>query len=378
VTLTPDRIRGFARVRQDLAYLAVKASYLRWRTALKTGFNPNQPRVPAGNPDGGQWTSTAGGGGSGTHVGVRDTVRRGNGPWHSVVTRRRDDGSIAQETALNRDGGAIRSEFSDFPDGTGFDERHTVLGPDGTLVTFQNAGSTQTIFGPDGQLLSTYRWSATGPEPVATVQPAFAPAIVGAEAAAAATIRLGLALYGWYLGRRERDRQPVIAFRARGYRRKSTTKLSYVGTLTREEVDQACPRQIEAQTITDLAAASTNRADYETPQKYGTAVHQKIRREINGPNPNFPRDPDFRAEVSLLKTQAASLEAENQEVRYGSAASIRVDILENTRHNTVCVYDIKTGRSGMSAARFSEIAHTVYRRFPQTQRIIVIEVRPSP
>jgi hypothetical protein len=32
--------------------------------ALKAGFNPNQPRVPKGNPDGGQWTD-AGGGGSG-------------------------------------------------------------------------------------------------------------------------------------------------------------------------------------------------------------------------------------------------------------------------------------------------------------------------
>src|SRR5581483_6598811 len=29
--------------------------------AVKAGFDPNQPRVPAGNPDGGQWTSTGGG-----------------------------------------------------------------------------------------------------------------------------------------------------------------------------------------------------------------------------------------------------------------------------------------------------------------------------
>jgi hypothetical protein len=29
--------------------------------ALKAGFNPDQPRVPAGNPDGGQWTSGGGG-----------------------------------------------------------------------------------------------------------------------------------------------------------------------------------------------------------------------------------------------------------------------------------------------------------------------------
>ena len=33
------------------------------RRAVKAGFDPNQPRVPAGNPDGGQWTGTGGGGG---------------------------------------------------------------------------------------------------------------------------------------------------------------------------------------------------------------------------------------------------------------------------------------------------------------------------
>jgi hypothetical protein len=29
----------------------------------KANFNPDQPRVPAGNPDGGQWTSDGGGNG---------------------------------------------------------------------------------------------------------------------------------------------------------------------------------------------------------------------------------------------------------------------------------------------------------------------------
>jgi HK97 family phage portal protein len=32
----------------------------------KTGFNPDEPRVPGGNPDGGQWTGDGGTGGSGT------------------------------------------------------------------------------------------------------------------------------------------------------------------------------------------------------------------------------------------------------------------------------------------------------------------------
>ncbi len=33
----------------------------------KAGFDPNQPRVPRGQPDGGQWTDAGGGGGGGGH-----------------------------------------------------------------------------------------------------------------------------------------------------------------------------------------------------------------------------------------------------------------------------------------------------------------------
>jgi hypothetical protein len=39
--------------------LAIKHLDREWR---KTGFNPGQPRVPAGNPDGGQWIGVGGGG----------------------------------------------------------------------------------------------------------------------------------------------------------------------------------------------------------------------------------------------------------------------------------------------------------------------------
>jgi hypothetical protein len=35
------------------------------RRAVKASFDPNQPRVPAGNPDGGEWTDGGGGSGSG-------------------------------------------------------------------------------------------------------------------------------------------------------------------------------------------------------------------------------------------------------------------------------------------------------------------------
>lgn len=62
------------RVRPDLYALtwgwdSRNKRYASGRLALyeelerRAGFNPDQPRVPAGNPDGGQWTVVAGGGG---------------------------------------------------------------------------------------------------------------------------------------------------------------------------------------------------------------------------------------------------------------------------------------------------------------------------
>jgi hypothetical protein len=44
--------------------LAVIRADIRWQKAprARKAYNPNQPRVPAGNPDGGQWTSGDGGG----------------------------------------------------------------------------------------------------------------------------------------------------------------------------------------------------------------------------------------------------------------------------------------------------------------------------
>jgi hypothetical protein len=45
-----------------LAALRVKLALLRFEELhRKAGFNPDQPRVPAGNPDGGQWTGDGGG-----------------------------------------------------------------------------------------------------------------------------------------------------------------------------------------------------------------------------------------------------------------------------------------------------------------------------
>jgi hypothetical protein len=43
---------------------------------------------------------------------------------------------------------------------------------------------------------------------------------------------------------------------------------------------------------------------------------------------------------------------------------------------TICIYDIKTGKSGLPLARMFELASNVQLFYPGTQRIIVTEVRP--
>jgi hypothetical protein len=63
--------------------------------------------------------------------------------------------------------------------------------------------------------------------------------------------------------------------------------------------------------------------------------------------------------------------------RYGQKDTVRVDVLENVKNGTVCVYDIKTGERTLPAVRMEEIARSVYRHYPNARRIIVTEVRPG-
>lgn len=44
------------RLRAQFAGLRMQVEMVRVMLRLKAGFRPDQPRVPAGNPDGGQWT----------------------------------------------------------------------------------------------------------------------------------------------------------------------------------------------------------------------------------------------------------------------------------------------------------------------------------
>ncbi len=164
----------------------------------------------------------------------------------------------------------------------------------------------------------------------------------------------------------------IIEFENREYRPvEGGHVLDIVGTglLTREETRLACPRLDEVQSRVDRIDAQM-RLDYPnlSAQQHGTAVHVVLANEINA-----IRDPDFKAEVSILKSEEGS-----RIVPYGRANTVRIDVLERVDTQIVCVYDIKTGRAGLSTARSKEIAGEVFKAFGKVhQRIIVTEVRPK-
>ena len=341
------------------------------------GFDPNQPRVPAGHSHGGRWTRTgAHGPASRRQVEIDDADEEA---WESVNSYRLD-GTLAEQGVVNRDGSRIHSQFSLDPRMAGWDERHTVTLPDGQQITFENNGDTQTIYGADGQPIGASTWTNNGPEPEAVLQQAFAPAVVVGAAVGAAAVRAAvqaaLVLGTWLASRNGLDGTAVVSFPVTVYQPGADKKLHpiWVGRLRDKELKDSCPKYADVQSETDNAASSTNRANYPSPATYGTSVHWRLHDQIK--DLNKKGEEKLHSEVSYLKTLAETGEKPDK-VNYGTKGSIRVDVLENTDNGTVCVYDIKTGLSGLYPGRSLEIARAVHKYHPNAQSIILIEMRPS-
>jgi hypothetical protein len=157
-----------------------------------------------------------------------------------------------------------------------------------------------------------------------------------------------------------------------GKTQKGVLDLANTRLLSREEVDKACARFGDVQRITNKQAADV-RAEQPSlsPSQYGTAVHTRIDHAIKTMN-----DSDLRSEVSYLKAQEET--QSSKDAKWGMKGTIRVDVDEDTQKGTVCVYDIKTGRSGLSQARVAEIVTRVYANAKnKPERIIITEVRPQ-
>ena len=360
-------------------------------------YNPLQPRVPAGHSDGGQWTR---GGGFGRITPKSPPVMHdlsGQETWKTVATDRRPDGSIAEQLVVNRDGSRIRSQYAPLGANAGWDERHTVTTPDGQVVMFENSGLTQTIYDGQARKVSQTVMTQNGPVPLMPGdgdQPllhlARAPAPGDLATKLPGRLKLiGVAatlLYTWMSRWNSRERQAVLSGSTDVYQRAAPGEadLIWVGYLNKEQLSDACKKYEQVQTSTDAAAREARAMPNRwTPRTFGTEVHTRVARKVNGRTedppyyrrPDDPENLDFRAEYSLLKIREADPEAPPP--RYGQRGTIRMDVFENRdKESTVCVYDIKTGASPLTPARRAEILRSVLQYYPDATRFIITEVRP--
>jgi hypothetical protein len=253
---------------------------------------------------------------------------------------------------------------------SGVTERHSVRLPDGTEVVFENRGDEQLVKDAQGRTLGGTLWTPTGPEPLAIAKPAFAPAI------AYGIVDAALTLYSLYTVLDLPSLTPVFTpgtildpGAADGSGEPSTT------LLLKDSIPKMCPRYPEVQDLTNLAARQAGPKDaYGSAALYGTAVHSNLKDMIDAHG-----NPAFVSETSFLKAvQDGAAATGRVSAGYGERGSIRIDVLEKNQYNTICVYDIKTGKSGLTPARMREIARSVRRKYGGDRwRIVVIEVRPQ-
>lgn len=380
----PAEAAGITRLRRSLIRLQDETRLLR-RDLLRRRYDPSQPRVPAGSSGGGQWTSDAGGGG-GSHspmpgfgpegglaeAGPGDGFvvdETGEETWAFYEESRDEAGDVAERAIVNRDGSTIHSEYAASRQ-AGFDERHTVTTSEGDKVTFETIERTQTmrVGGPDGEIVGRTVWTPGGPEPDATIQPAFAPLAV-----APALIIGGAILFNWQSSQNGDGQQAVTAFEANEYRPSSPNLLDlrFAGRVSQEEAEAACKYLPDLQVrLDDVVARAGSVKDYPSAAVYGTYVHQRLREQIDAMG-----RVDLRAEVSAYKIAAET--SGDTTPRYGYPRTIRIDAVEYREDGTVCVYDFKTGRAGMTQQRVLELGGAGYVRRRQSTRAIVIQVRPT-
>jgi hypothetical protein len=325
-----------------LALLTTQTKLLRVRRLMRK-YDPNQPRVPAGQGGGGQWSPAGGGNGSPGQTQQR-TLLDGGG---EVLTLRIRSG---------RDAG---------------DEQHRVITPDGDSRLFENSGDTQTIRdGQSGEVLSRGTFAGAGTPPEATIRPVFLPAVPFVVAPVVATTLEAATLLFIYL-------------RARGPRfgkAPGTTALRYdfatdvdkkypliwVGPVNQTTLNQACPLNREVQAVTNEAAKRLRALNPHLDNtRLGNLIHYDIARTFN--NLNY-----LGVHVEL------SLDRIGGKAHYGKKDSVRLDLFELTPDNMVCIYDYKTGNEELTPTRALLLTRIAKARFPQSKGIIMIQVKPEP
>lgn len=349
MTNTNDEETALRKLKARHADLDLDIKLLRF--GLKAGFNPSQPRVPAGDPDGGQWTDS----GRGARVGRARSD--GNRPATRTSPAKTPSRSAPVSPSGKPGASLARVTTRVGPrDSSGRPNvQHTVGLPGGRRFVFQTEGTSQTVLDGAGKPISKTLWTPQGPMSQPVVRLASADDTQGVFDAARQ-------LYNRLSATNTRDQRACLAFTAKEFRPDGSllTPLSFVGMLSRAETEKVCTKLALVQRLSDEAMQEAKlTGPYPNATVFGTAVHSRLHKKILA-----LKDSTLTSEQSLLKRMEETL---------FDFSAVRVDVLEDRNVGPICVYDLKTGRRGLSRSRAIEFA----RRLAFHGRpIIIIEVRP--
>jgi hypothetical protein len=113
-----------------------------------------------------------------------------------------------------------------------------------------------------------------------------------------------------------------------------------IGNLSQEEVETACPAYPKVQAVTsssDLKVRAQN--PDATPQEIGNMVHEEVAAAFKG-------QPGFAVKAGFLA-------GEKLESGLRVAGSSFLDVLHDVGNGTICIFDIKTGISGLGSRQIN-------------------------
>ncbi|WP_407050055.1 hypothetical protein [Methyloraptor flagellatus] len=332
------------RVRADIA-----RRYGPGPRPIERRFDPRQPRVPAGHPDGGQWSST---GGAGESAGTDAARTGGAGP-----------------------GGA----------GTGYPATAwSGREGDGTVVPVQfNPLFRMPLLPPLLAPVPSKPRPPQNPEqilPPEQVQPSDRSRVPSflrdnldylLENPELHLLDRDLANAFSTYDRLTKDYaggpQPILTLEARprAFNDPSDSLADVIGssrTVGDEELKVLCPSYAEVQRVVSAVAADVDsRFVRLSPQDRGTKIHFEVANEFRANYPEYPVEQSF-------------LQGDRFENR--PLGSVATDVFAYGNDGTICIHDIKTGKADLSVPRMARLYRHARGYFPQGSRIIFSEVRP--
>ena len=304
----------------------------------------------------------------------------------SIETLTRPDGSIAASTIGMVDGTGISTVFQ------GSSVSQLVSFPEGASYQSLRLGEAREVtVRQDGETRLRVAWlrRALAPDffpplPVPPLSPAResidpdGPTLVEITAAPWATMLRGaLDLYNAAMaapdamGVGEGDRS-VVAFKIwTGGTNKEVVSL-HQETLTQEQVAEVCEILPDVQNWANEAATENlpQRA-VVTATEWGNLVHWAIYKRISSLKKSFPTA--FANVFPEISIDGRRLEIDDPRgPKYGQAGTSRLDVLEKVSATTYCVYDVKTGTSGLTQKRLLELL----KKLPKGVLVYIMEVRP--